>query len=328
MALSEQFIDRHIARQRERLTSEFYPHRKHWPGRLFHHAPIENAVAILRDSFLRSRNDDANLAPRDVAAPGVIDARTHAHDSVRMYFRPKTPTQWHIEGIRKPGECTYGNETHAGVFVMFALDAKTILMNSRVTFSNQNMQLGSTTPGNTENYFQNIDFEKVYHEGTTGGDRSITDTRCAEVMVPSPLPLEDCLKAIYLRSDPEQETLLHLLGDQRERWAPFCQVSDNLKVFQKDYTFVQVLRLSGDGVVFRLNPRKDRRTIKIQINVYDSSGRLVANFFNNDHAAHPSPPFDEWIWERSFNDGLYIVEIFLEDTLAYRAHLQLGDALF
>ena len=42
-----------------------------------------------------------------------------------FYFRPKTPTQWHIEGIRKAGECNYGDPTHAAVLVVFALDAKT-----------------------------------------------------------------------------------------------------------------------------------------------------------------------------------------------------------
>ena len=179
MALSEVFVDSHIATQQARLTSPYYPHRKHWPTCLFHHAPMENAVAILQDGHLRSRNDAANQRPRDVAAPGVIDARGHAHDRVRMYFRPKTPTQWHIEGIRKPGECKYGDATHAGMLVMFALDAKSVLIRPNIMFSDQNMQLGSTVPGDTELYFSSIDFSKVYSEGNTGGDHSVIDARAA-----------------------------------------------------------------------------------------------------------------------------------------------------
>jgi hypothetical protein len=282
---------------------------------------MENAVAILLDGNLRSRNDAANRRPRDVAAPGVIDSRVHAHDRVRIYFRPKTPTQWHIEGIRKPGECKYGDATHAGMLVMFALDSKSILGRPDIAFSDRNMQLGGTTPGDTEDYFSSIDFG-------TGGDHSITDVRAAEVLVNSPLPLHECLKAIYLRSEPERETLLHALGNERDVWSPFCQVSDALKVFQKDYTFVQELRMTPKGIVFRLNPRRDRQNIKIQIVVYGAHGIKIAEFFNNDHAAHPNPPSVNWIWERAWDTGSYLVEVHLEDTLAYRSNLQIGGSLF
>lgn len=328
MALSELFVDKHIAAEQARLTSPYYPHRKHWPMCLFHHAPMENAIAILRDGNLRARSDAANLLPRDVAAPGVIDTRNDAHGRVRIYFRPKTPTQWNIEGIRKPGECKYGDATHAGVLVMFALNAKTVLTKLGTMFSDKNMQLAGTVPGISEAYFSSIDFKKVYSEGGTGGDHSVIDIRAAEVLAESPLSLDECLNFIYLRSEPERETLLHALGDARDTWAPFCQVSDALKVFQKDYTFVQELRITPKGVVFRLNPRRDGQNIKIQIRVFDQHGSAVGDFFNNDHPAHPNPPAVNWIWEKKWKSGLYLIEIELEDTIAYRANVQLGDTLF
>lgn len=177
MALRPAFVDAHIADWQRCLTSPYYPHRKHWPNHLFHHAPMENAVAILHDGYLRSRNDAQNNRPIDVAAPGVIDSRDHAHDRVRLYFRPKTPTQWHIEGIRKVGECNYGEATHAAMLVMFALDAKLVLTKPDIMFSDQNMQLGATVPGSDEAYFSNIPFAKVFSEGGTGGDRSIISAR-------------------------------------------------------------------------------------------------------------------------------------------------------
>lgn len=211
---------------------------------------------------------------------------------------------------------------------MFALDARSVLLKPDVSFSDRNMQLAAATRGDTEEYFQKIDFVKVYSEGYTGGDRTYTDARCAEVMLANPLHLKDCLRAIYLRSEPERDTLYQLLGDAREEWAPYCQVSDNLKVFQKEYTFVQTLRISDKGVVFRLNPRKDRHKIKIKINIYDVFGGLVDSFINEAHDAHPSPPYDNWIWERGLDDGSYLVEVYLEDHLACKSWLQLGDALF
>ncbi|AUW57080.1 hypothetical protein C1T17_02265 [Sphingobium sp. SCG-1] len=328
MALRPEFVDAHIAAWQQSLTSPYYPHRKSWPNLLFHHAPLENALAILRDGNLRSRNDTNNLRLRDVAAPGVIDARDHAHDRVRLYFRPKTPTQWHIEGIRKAGECNYGDGTHASVLVMFLLDAKAVLTLPDVMFSDRNMQLGNAEPGCDEAYFANIPFLKVFSEGGTGGDRSYTDARCAEVLPSSPLMLDGYLKGICFRSEPERDTLLHLLGNERERWERFCYVSDALKVFQKEYTFVQELRLTNEGVIFRLNPRRDQRNIHIAINVWNSVGRQVINFTNTDHAAQPAPPAINWIWKQKLSDDIYTVEVKLENCLAYQASVMLGDTLF
>ena len=327
MALSGQFVSAHILHWQQQLTSPSYPHRRHWPENLFHHAPLENAVAILRDGNLRSRNDPANTRPKDVAAPGVIDAQTHAHERVRLYFRPKTPTQWHIEGIRRGRECTYGAATHAPMLIMFAFDARMILVRPDVQFTNKNAQLNPAV-GESEAYFSDIPFSKVYSEGGTGGDRSMTDARCAEVLPSSPLPLEPCLRAIYLRFEPERDTLLYLLGDARNHWEKYCRVSDALKVFQKDYAFVQELRLTADGVVFRLNPRHDRANIEVKIDVWDNIGQKVVDFFNDSHAPYPAPPHDVWIWRQNLVDGPYLVEIQLEKCLAYRGVIEVGDSLF
>lgn len=327
MALRPAFVDEHIARQTQRLTSEYYPHRKHWPARLFHHAPLENAVAILQAGVLRSRNDPFNPHPRDVAAPDVINTRVDAHDYVRLYFRPKTPTQYNIEGIRKVNECQYGEATHAPFLVMFALDARTVLCQQDVRFSDRNMQLGSTVSGDTEAYFSEIPFEKVFSEGSTRYDRTITDARSAEVLASSPLSLRDCLREIYFRSEPERDTVLHMLGAQRETWARMCHVSDALKVFQKRHTFVHEVTLTPEGITFLLNPRHDLAKIKVAISITDAAGRKVADFYNEALDARP-PNNNRWIYEHAFADGTYKVEIHLEDHLAYRAMIPLDSILF
>jgi ssDNA thymidine ADP-ribosyltransferase, DarT len=214
MALTAVFVDAHIAHWQQQLSSPYYPHRKHWPTRLYHHAPLENALAILREGVLRSRNDTSNSHPRDVAAPGVIEATTSAHDFVRLYFRPKTPTQYHIEGIRKSSDfTTYAENAHAPVLIMFGLESRMVLSHPNVQFSDKNMQLTSAQTGDTEAFFAGIPFDKVFHEGNIGGDRSLIDARCAEVLSKSPLVLEDCLREIYFRSEPERDTLLYALGD-------------------------------------------------------------------------------------------------------------------
>lgn len=70
MALTTNFIKAHILKWEAALSSPYRSYRSKWPSRLFHHAPIENAVKILRDGNLRSRDDAANQRAKDVAAPG------------------------------------------------------------------------------------------------------------------------------------------------------------------------------------------------------------------------------------------------------------------
>lgn len=326
MALSEAVAAQHIAHWEAELNKPWYNHRRYWPDCLFHHAPLENAVAILSAGMLRSRNDPANPRPRDVAAREVNAARAHAHDRVRLYFRPRTPTQFHIEGIRKPGECRFGDETHAPVLAMFILDAARILTLPGTQFCDRNMQNAHAVPGDSEAYFAAIPFEKVYHEGPTGGDDTVIAHRCAEVLPTSPLDLGQCLRAVFLRSEPERDTLLNLLGADRDRWAARCYVSDALKVFEKRFSFVQEIGLTHEGVVFTLNPRTDRRGIKISIQLWDGAGQFVVRFDHADLAA--APPQGQWIYKRPLADGLYRVRVEIEDHLAYDASIPLGAVLF
>ncbi len=326
MALSADFIDGHIDSWQRQLSSPYYPHRKHWPACLFHHSPLQNAVSILTEGLLRSRNDANNSHPLDVAAAGVIDARCDAHDWVRLYFRPKTPTQYHIEGIRRPADCKYP-DAHAPVFIMFVLDAKAVLSLPDIQFSNKNMQIGSTIPGNDENYFSQIPFIKVFSEGNNGGDQSIIDARCAEVMTSSPLDLRHFLKAIYFRSEPERDTVLHMIGEHRATWSKYCHVSDALKVFEKQYTFVQEVGLTPEGVVFRFNPRRDRAPLGVRIEVFNHNNDRVLDFNNQSLAAVPDNNM-RWIFNSPLADGLYHVKITLDGHLAYCANIPLSSVLF
>jgi len=197
MGLNKEFLDTHIVEWENKLKGPAYPHREKWPRHLFHHAPLENAVNILTSGQLLSRTDSDTMRARDVAAQGVIDHSQRAHKFARLYFRPRTPTQYHIEGIRKFGECQYGENAHAPVLIMLIFDARLVLSLQGVCFSNSNMQTG-VIEGSTTAFFLNIPFDKVYHEGGIGGDRSITSHRCGEVLAPSPMAIYG-VHTIYLR---------------------------------------------------------------------------------------------------------------------------------
>jgi hypothetical protein len=329
MALTADFIEAHIVKWEATLTSPFRPYRSKWPSRLFHHAPIENAVKILLDGNLRSRDDPANQRAKDVAAPGVIDARNHAHGSARLYFRPRTPTQYHIEGIRKRGECQYGDDTHAPVLVMMVFNARNILALPDVKFCDRNMQLGSSEPGGSEEYFSKIPFDKVFHEGSIGGDRSIIEHRCAEVLAQSPLPLANTLQWVYCRTAAERDTLLYLLGAKQAEWSPRILISDDLLLFERRHVFVESVFLSSNGINLQLSPRADLKNVSVSVFAWNDKGAQVKSFYNVDIPARPPAPSTNPRWRVAVDlpNGTYLVQIDLEGHLAFKGQLTLGERL-
>jgi hypothetical protein len=210
---------------------------------------------------------------------------------------------------------------------MFALDSREVLTKHGVRFSDKNMQLGTATTAETEQFFGTIPFEKVFSEGVTGGDRSYTDARCAEVLATSPLALVGCLQEIYFRSEPERDTLLHAIGELREEWAPRCYVSDTLKLFEKSYAFVQEVALTPKGITFAFNERRDRRALHVCIEVVASDGTRVIDFEDDAMPARP-PNAQRWIVEKKLIPGVYLARITLEGHLAYEAAIPLIDVVF
>jgi hypothetical protein len=327
MALTKDVVEAHIAKWQQELTKPWYPYRSKWPSRLFHHAPIENAVRILIDGNLRSRDDPENKKDKDVAAPGVIDARVHAHNSARLYFRPRTPTQYHIEGIRKSGECSFGDGAHAPVLVMMVFDAQSVLSIPTIKFCDRNMQLGNAIPSDTPEYFSNVPFDKVFHVGGIGGDRSIIEHRCAEVLAISPMPLAGNLQWVYCRTIAERETLLHLLGNAAGAWSSMIVVSEDLSIFERRFAFVDYVGISHDGVVFQLNPRADAQTLDVQVKVWGRGQVEIISYANTAMLAQPSATVKRWRVAKELSNGKYLVEIKLEGHLAYRNILFLGAKL-
>ena len=328
MALSAGFIDLHIALWEDWCRQkQDYPHRVKWPSRLFHHAPIENAVTILKSGMLRSRADPQNVRPRDVAGAGVIDVRVDAHNAARFYFRPRTPTQFHIEGIRRPGECQYGDAAHAAVLVMLIFQARSILSAPGVSFTDRNAQQGAAIYGTEEEQFAAIPFDKVFHEGGTAGDQSITSHRCAEVLATSPVSLDDTLEAICCRSNAEREMLLFMLGNDAAKWTEKVLVSDDLRVFQRDFAFVEDVSLSREGLIFKLNPRRSGGTVDVAIDLFASDGRKVIDFRNSELPPVP-PTADRWRVATAIQDGTYEAIITIDGHTGYHSTLVLGDSLF
>lgn len=116
MGLSANFIQAHVAKWEASLAATYRSYRTKWPSRLFHHAPVQNAAAILRRGELLSRIDSEGIRPFDIAGQNVIALRDRAHSFARLYFRPRTPTQYYIEGIKSRKNITITIQIHMPLY--------------------------------------------------------------------------------------------------------------------------------------------------------------------------------------------------------------------
>jgi len=211
---------------------------------------------------------------------------------------------------------------------MFVFDARRILLSPGVKFCDRNTQLGSSVLRDSEEHFLAIPFDKVFHEGGIGGDRSIIEHRCAEVLATSPVVLEHTLQWVYCRTQAEKLTLLHLLGHHAGAWQNKILVSDDLQVFDKRFVFVEDVTLRKDGVVIYLSPRQDRAKVEVGIRITNENGAVVLDWRHAGLDATPPLPKKGWIIKRDFPNGRYLVEVTLEQHLAYQSLHHLGQDIF
>ena len=208
---------------------------------------------------------------------------------------------------------------------MFVFDARKILVQDGVRFSDGNMQSGGARDGDDNAFFDTIDFAKVYHEGWHNQDSSITYSRCAEVLVPSPMAIDDRLTAIICRSVAERLFLLDKMGAlAAKRWANLIHVSDDLNVFEKKYIFVDTVSVQNDGVLFKMHPAGP--PVHVRVEVWDDGGRLIKDVERKD-TPPVAPKGGNWRVGAKLSDGCYRVRITIEACIAFDAELLLGDGL-
>lgn len=75
-----------------------------WGGSIYHFSHIENAVEIIKNRKILSRNKAEIKAD---AAGNVVHRRKDAHEYARFYFRPHTPTQFYNEFLGKDEYSSY-----------------------------------------------------------------------------------------------------------------------------------------------------------------------------------------------------------------------------
>ena len=232
------------------------PSRRWWTNWLFRSDHVENAAAILNSGKLLSRSSAEihGLIKHDSGSPQYINHLSTQHRSyVRLYFRPRTPTQYSNEGIRPKSAIQYDAHMPVPVYMLFSIS---LLTRQGVSFTPGRLT-ETVSVGDSVEFLKSIEFSSVYHDGPVGrlGElaqrSSILNARHAEVLVPHELPL-DHLKHIVCRSAPERDTLLKLLTpDVRDKWIErVCVDEGRRRLFYRRGTFVQHTDLSLDRTRF------------------------------------------------------------------------------
>jgi hypothetical protein len=327
MPISQALASQHIAQQGARLATTNRPYRTHWPERLFRHEPLQNIVPILRSGLLLSRlqaEQAENGIPLDIAPQEIIGQSDAAKTAVRLYFRPRNPTQWNIEGIREPQNFYLGK--HAPLLYMMLFDAASVLTSGGVCFSDGNMQGCMPNVYNDDAGFSQLDFLNIYHDSFFEPHQrdEIIRARCSEVLTPSPLTLNDKLEAVLCRSPAERQTLLYELGANFQHTGRI-RVANEAGIFFGDYTYVETVDVARDGVHVKFHsPRRGQAVGSVHVR---------AHSFNNPQNSRvwDVPVVDfarEWHFQTHLPDDHYVIMMHVRGCLAYKAMAAISDMPF
>ena len=229
--------------------------RESWPRYLFHCTDVLNVVSILTSGMLlgRTQAQQSDSLRVDIAAPEIIDrTSTEWQDYVRLYFRPRTPTQYRNEGFRPVSRLEL--EAHCPVPIYLLFDAYQILSRQDSLFTDGNLA-ADATPMRTIDDLSRMPFDLIYHDARfEPQERSqIVFHRNAEVLIPERLGLRD-VRRILCRSQAEYETLRNLLPPRAwDRWADKVGVVPRLNLFHGKWSFVEQVELAAERVQFRFN---------------------------------------------------------------------------
>jgi len=234
--------------------------RSWWPRFLFHYTDVQNAAAVLEEGTLHSRDEAERRRLLHVSSgdPNILrETDRSIKECVRLYFRPKTPTQYHAEGIMSSDQIQQAKypDAHCPVPVFLLFDAVSILTRGDSRFYPGSLRSATFSDLRTASDLTKFPWKKIYHN--TWYDRrdsNIKYHRMAEVAVPSSLSL-DSLKYVYCRSQAEKETLLALLSaDTYLQYLDRVTSSTRYSLFYRLHTYLRTCRLFPDHIDMDFSP--------------------------------------------------------------------------
>jgi hypothetical protein len=309
----------HVARWKRRLKKEG---REWWPQFVYHYTDVNNAINILNQGVLysRAKAQARGLMVNDNAHPDIIDGTDPEHlDFVRLYYRPRTPTQYVNEGIKPPGQRGNG---HCPVPVFFVFNLVEIVGRDDARFSSGT--LASYRHGHSDKraYFLSaIPWGDVYGDGVPRNS-AVKKARAAEVVIPGSLPIGPELKGVFCRSPGERVTLIDgLTDDIAAAWAAKIRTGFNGFFVRRHPYIVNVSGREGKLVDLQFNtPLFSRHgVVRIRVDGQPSPWRWEGQF--PDEKTHMTIRLSGW------HEAAH-VSVHMEECLAYRGRVVLDDLPF
>ena len=297
-----------------------------WPKYVYHFTDVQNAARILTDGviYCRAEAERRGRMVVDNASPEIIaQTRTEHTRFVRLYFRPRTPTQFRNEGIRPRTARVLGS--HCPVPIYFCFDALDLLAQDQVNFSNGNMASSRVEHSDERDFFFSIPFQYVFHNGVFPLDErdEIVLRRNAEVLVPDQLPLEPTLRFIACRSSAERQTLLHLLPNEiAQHWEGKIRLGEQ-GFFERKWTYVEEAVVVDQGVNFRFNPSTQTPgPFNVKVEYYEQNNKppktWLKTFERLNDTLRVKPPNASW----------GEIRLYLDDALAFCGNVFFEDVPF
>jgi hypothetical protein len=296
--------------------------RQWWPNFCFHYTDLHNVPLILSAGYLYSRRylETHKTHWQDVASHqvlGVTDEETKK--SVRFYFRPKTPTQYHIEGIKSKDSLRQAQfQAHCQMPVFLLFDIVDTLSRKDSQFSDGNLGNSQSNKFHKPQDLWDLPWQKIYHKGSfdplTQGE--ITRHRCAEIIIPEKIDLYG-LKYIYCRSEAEKETLQYMLQRYPKILSKHQKhITSSLKydLFLRQHTFIEKAKLLQNKIILYFSPETHSPgpfELKFSFSNPGITARRTFTQTIDDVRLGMSIPVPT-----AFKDG-YIFQLYLDNYLVY-----------
>lgn len=316
--------------------------RKWWPKFFYHFTNMDNAFGILEKGWIYGRNEaiESHLMKTENASPSVISiTQNKIKEYARLYFRPRTPTQYHNEGYKPRHIRDELVNANCPVPIFFFFDSESVLKMDGVEFSEvscagrDDLMLLSG-----EDAFSKLPFSKIYHEGKVLPEfrDDIVKHRHAEVVRLGGLPIQGILKGIVCRSVAEKQTLLYLLKTRYAQlysdYHNLIYYSPKLDLFFNNGIFVKSVEYINNNVMVKLNDKAKRyrpdrsigkdfkfRTVIYYIDDFDRiiDSECIEYMFNYASVENVN------IIDISPKSTIALIEIYFDDILMYKNKLDM-----
>lgn len=234
--------------------------KKAWLRYCYHFSHVENIISILKDGELLARSEAVRLDKMvsDNASEQIIELTNSKYkDFVRLYFRPKSPTQYHNEGFKTEQQLRISClDAQCPVPVFLFFDLEKVLNHPESQFSEKSLASSNDVQlYNTPEEFRELPFAKIYHDRALSQSErdSIVGHRHAEIIIPDRFSIDEYLKRIVVRSPAEKETLLSLMdGDLKNKFNHLIQIDSTQNVFFNRWTYLYEVDLYSSGLELEL----------------------------------------------------------------------------